>query len=408
MSNKKIIIIFVLLIGFQTIFSFLSPAYNDSFYWKTIEELDFYKGYTLDTFDDSLAQKIYPLVKNYRMNLDGGGYLLLAHDFPQHYFKGNVTFLTRPLYPILVNWAARPLHLISDSYSMTFAAGLLVNLILFFFTVYLFYLLVKKIISHRVAFLSSLLLIFSPLAHVWLIQPETNILGIFTVILSLYLLYKYIKHPTLKKLIIFSLIIGILILGKKLFAISIFILLLALFFKRFKEGIIFFVVHLIPLALWGFWVTKIWGLNFYIDEVASFGVGIWIFDIFHWPWYHTLQVFIESLPRFISSVIYGFLVIPVIFAFIGYRKLSLVNKNILYFSFILSFFILLFLVNIYFPRYGFLTFPFVYPLAVLGIDKIAGYLKKYKNWYAFVFYILAYGSMIIISSLNIYQFVYYG
>ena len=407
-KKTNIFLIFFLFLGFQLFYSFLFPSYDDTWYWKTVEELDFYQGYTFDTFDNDILQKVYPLIANYRMNLDAGGYLLLAHDFPNHYFKGNYTMLTRPLYPILVNWIARPLHFISDSYSMTFTAGIILNFTLFFFTVFLFYLLVEKLISQRTAFLSSVLLIFSPMAHVWLIQPETNIFGIFTVIFSLYLLYDYLNNPSFSKLIIFSLAIGMLLLGKKIFAISIFIILLALFFRRFKEGIIFFFIHLLPLIFWSFWITKVWGLEFYIDEVSQFGFGIWLLNIFQWRWYQTLKIFIDSFPNFISAVVYGFLLIPVIFALIGYRKFILSKKNIIIFSFIISFFILFFGTNIYLSRWGFWLFPVIYPLAVLGIDEAADFLRRYKKWYALAFYVFIYSLIILISSLNIYKFVFYG
>jgi len=406
---KKIILIFIILIGIQITFSFLFPSYNDTPYWKTVEEMDFYKGYSFDNFDNSFIQKIEPLISKYHMNLDAGGFLLIAHDFPQHYFKGNYTLLTRPLYPILVNWLAMPLHLISDSYSMTFAAGIIVNFILFFFTVYLFYQLLKKFVSSRVAFLSSVLLIFSPLAHIWLIQPETNIFGIFAIIFSLYLLNNYITSPSLRKLTIFSLMVGVLLLGKHLFVISIFILLLAFFFKRYREGIIFFVLHLIPFAFYAFWITQVWDLPFYVDQVSQYDYGVWLLNIFNWPWYQTFQIFIESVPKFTSAVIYGFLLIPVIFAFIGYKRLVLPKKGIFILSFIFSFFILFFVMNSDpFPRFGFWLFPVVYPLAVLGIDEAASFFKKYQRWYATAFYILIYSLIILISSLNIYKFIYYG
>ncbi len=407
-KNKNIILIFSLLIAVQFFYSFLLPSYADNNYWKTAEELNFYKGYSFNNFDDSFIQKIYPLIKNYHMNLDGGGYLLLAHDFPQHYFKGNYTFLSRPLYPILVNLAARPLHLISSSYSLTFAAGLLVNFALFFLTVYLFYLFLRKFVSLRTAFLSSFLLIFSPFAHVWLIQPETNIFGIFAIMLSLYLLQKYVEAPSLKKLIIFSLTIGVLLLGKKIFAISILILLLSFLFKRKKEGIIFFLLHLVPLALWLLWTTAVWKLPLYVDEVSQYGYGIWFLNIFSWPWHQTLKIFIESVPNFINNILYGFLVIPVMLALAGYKRLVLPKKNILILSFLFSFFVLFLGMNIYVSRFGFWMFPLILPLAVLGIDEVARLLNRYGNWCGWGFYIFIYSLIIFISSLNICKFVYYG
>ncbi|MDO8424408.1 MAG: glycosyltransferase family 39 protein [bacterium] len=408
MGNKKIAVFFIFLIGLQMLSGFLFPAYDDSPYWRTVEDLDFYQGHSFDSFDNAFIQKIYPLIANYHMNLDDGGYLLIAHDFPLHYFKGNYTLLTRPIYPILVSWVAKPLHLISNSYSTTFVAGLLTNFILFFFTVYLFYWLIKKYISSRAAFLSSLLLIFSPFAHIWLTQPETNILAVFSIILSLYLLDNYVGAPSLRKLIIFSLAIGVLLLGKKIFAISIFIALLALIFKRYKEGIIFFALHLFPLAFWSFWITRVWGLPFYVDEVSRWGFGEWIFGIFSLPWYQTFQTFIGSVPNFISMVIYGFMLLPLIFALIGYKRLVLKGKGIIISTFILSFFVLIFGMQIYIPRFGFWLFPVVLPLAVLGIDVVADFLKKYKRWYALTFYAFIYSLTIFISFLNVYKFINYG
>lgn len=408
MSNKKIIIIFLFLIGLQALFSFLSPSYENNSYWRKLNDLGFDQRYSLGASDNALVKKIYPFIADYRLNLDAAGYLLIAHDFPSHYFKGNYTLLTRPVYPILVGWLAKPLQLINNSYSMTFVAGLLANFLLFFFTVFLFYRLVKKFVSARVAFLSSLLLIFSPLSHIYLIQPEGNIFGIFAIIAALSLLANYVAAPSLKKLVVFSLAIGFLLLGKKLFALSFFVLLLVFFFRRFKEGAVFFALHLLPLAFWWFWVTQVWSLPFYEDQVSRWGVGIWLLNIFSWPWHQTLKVFIDSLPQFVSSVFYSFLIIPVLFALLGYRKLCLARKDVLVFSFVISWLVLSFIMQVYFLRYGFWLFPLVYPLAVLGIDRVADFLRKYSKRLAGLFYVLAYGLTIFISSLNVYKFVNFG
>lgn len=403
--NKKIILLFILLIVFQGFLGFLFPSHGQDSYWQTVEELGLDGRYSFDSFDNSILGKVYPLIENYHLNLDAAGYMLVAHDFPQHYLDGNLTLLTRPLYPILLNIVSRPLHLISDSYSMTFVAGLIVNFILLFFTVYLFYWLLRKLISHRVALLSSVLLIFSPLTHVYLVQPETNMLGIFIIVFSLYLLYKYFKSPSLKKLVIFSLLLGILMLGKKILAIGIFFLALSFIFKRWKEGILFFILHLVPLFLWSVFANCAWDLPFYVDEVSHFGVGVWIFNIFTWPWYQSLQVFIESVPNFLDSVLSSFLILPVFLVPFGWKRLNLEKKNILVSWFVISFFLLLFAMQVYFIRYGFWLFPVIYPLAVLGIDEIAQFLGKYRSWLSGVFYVFSYGLIIILSSLDIYKFI---
>ncbi len=408
-NKKKVFLILFFLILCQLFYSFLFPAYNISNdYWKTIEELSFHKDYSFDSLDNLIAGKIYPFLSDYHINSDCGGYMLLAHDFPQHYFRGHLANLNRPLYPFLVYLISRPIHLIGgSSYALTFLAGIFLNFILFFLTVFFFYSLVKKIISWRVAFLSSVLLIFSPFAHIWLIQPETNIFGAFMVIFNLYLLYNYITHPSIKKLIIFSLIIGILILGKMIFAIPIFILILAIYFKRYKEGVLFLIIHLIPRALWYLWVTKVFKIGYFSTEVIDFDMGVWMFKIFYWPWFKTAEVFLEALPKFTNVIIYGFLLVPVLFALIGFRDLSFKRKRLFCFGLIFSFFTLFFIMNYYSPRHAFLLFPVIYPLTILGIDRVARFLKKYKSWYSPVFYLVVFVFLIIISSVNVFKIFSY-
>jgi len=407
MKRKIVFLIFFLLVFAQLVYGFLSPSYDASNdYWKSIEELSFSEDYSFDSLDNSIAKKVYPLVSDYHINSDCAGHVLLAHDFPRHYFRGHLAYLNRPLYPFLIYLISRPLHLISPSYALTFAAGIFLNFALFSFAVALFYSLVKRIISSRVAFLSSVLLIFSPFARVWLVQPDTNIFGAFAVILSLYLLYNYVNYPSSKKLIIFSLIVGLLMLGKMLFAIPFFILILALYFKRYKEGILFLVIHLIPFIFWYLLTTKGFGINYYSGDVTVFKMFLidnWLFNIFQWPWYKTFQIFLDALPSFIFSLTYGFLLVPVILAFIGFRELSLKKKSIFCLGFVFSFFTLFFIMNYYTPRHGFLVFPVVYPLAILGIDRVARFLRRYKNWYSSIFYLTIFIFLIIISSVDIFK-----
>lgn len=406
-KRKTIFLVFFFAILFQFIFSFLFPSYDStSSYWKDIKELGLYKDYSYGSFDSSMVAKIYPLISNYHINLDSAAHILLAHDFPKAYFRGIHTFLNRPLYAFLVFLVSKPLHLISDSYSFTFVAGLFLNFVLFFLTVSLFYLLIEKIISSRVAFFSSILLIFSSFVHVWLVQPSTQIFGLFEVILSLYLLYSYSAKPSFKKLIIFSLITGILMLGKMFFAIPFFILILAFFFKRYKEGALFIIAFFIPLILWYIIVTKVFGLNYYSGEMTDFNMYLingWFLNIFKLPWTETFKIFLNALPSFFFSLVYGFLLLPVIFSLIGFGKLQFKEKNIFCFAFIFSFFTLFFIMNFYNPGHAFLLFPIIYPLTILGIDRTSNLLKKFNNFYYLAFYLLIYIFLIIISNINIFK-----
>lgn len=414
LSRKKINIFLILffLVFLQLAYSLLFPSYDQSSsYWKTIAELSSYRGYPLQSFDNSIAGKIYPLISNYHINGDSAAQILLAHDFPRQYFEGNLTFIDRPLYAFLVHSIAFPLRQFVPSYALTFAVGLFLDFTLFLSAAFLFYLMVEKLTSFKVALLSSILLIFSPFAHIWLVQPGTDIFGAFVAILSLYLFYNYISRPSLRKLIVFSLAIGILMLGKMLFAIPLFIALSALFFKRYLEGILFLAIHALPLIFWYLLATKILGLGFYSPDNTTFKMYIiegWLFNFLQYPWQATFRIFLSALPSFIVSITYGFLLIPAIFAVFGFKKLVTTNTKFFVSAYIFSFFSLYFAMNYYSPRHAFLLFPAVYPLAVLGMDFVAEFLRKYKKWLPAVFYPSVLAFLIFLSSVNVFEIFNYG
>lgn len=402
--SKKwfVIFIFVSLLSFQLIYGFVFPSSGSSDNW--LPPTAYVPKFTPESSDNLFLEKIYPLISTeYRLNSDVGGYLELGRHFNSQYFEEH-TYLSRPLYPFLIYLFSLPLGLfIAPSYGIIFALAILINFILINLTVLLFFSLLKRFFSFKVAFLSSILLIFSPFVRSFLVQPLPHILTIFTVMLSFYLLARYVNSPRPTKLIIFSSILGLLMLGMMIIAIPIFILLLAFYFRRFREGIIFAIFLLIPLALWYLWTTQIWQISYYFHEVEHHQMGAWLFNIFHWPWYQTAQTLISAVPSFITNLIYAFILLPVVLSVIGFQKLVFKRKNVFYFGFLFSVFLLCFGMNLYPPRIIFLLFPVIYPTAILGIESIANLSKKYCSLFAPVFWALSIGLMIFISNINIYK-----
>lgn len=410
LKNKKALLaLLFFLLSFQLLYSFIYPTHGArGKAWLSLPDLISHEKSPLGSSEGSLITKVYGILDDYYINADGGQYLLLANDFPNHYLESHPVILDRPLYSFLIATVAFFPRLFFDSYATLFASAIFLNFILGFFSVVLFYYLCEKLISSRVAFLSSLLLVLSPNFHVWMVQIMPEMLTNFMVTATLFLLYCYVKKHSYPKLIIFSLIVGTFMLGKMLFALSIFILLSAFYFRRFREGIVFLVVHLIPMVLWYLFVMKVLKMPFFVNEVADYDVGVWLFNIFQWPWKKTAEIFLLALPRFIGILFSGFLFLPIIFSVIGLKKITFKYGKLFIFGFILSFLILVFITNLYFPRYGFWIFPVVYPLTVLGIERVADFFKKYKNWYAQVFYLIAYFSIIAISNSNFYRIINYG
>ncbi|MDO8265288.1 MAG: glycosyltransferase family 39 protein, partial [Candidatus Parcubacteria bacterium] len=259
--------------------------------------------FSVQSSDNFILEKIYPLISpQYRLTNDTGHYIELARNFNAESLKRSPIF-ERPLYSLLIRLTSSIFQVFTpSSYGITFVSAILLNFILAAFTVLLFFKTLGKLFPLRIAYLSSILLIFSPFFHIFLIQAVPSILSAFTAVVSLYLLQDYIKKSSIKKLILFSLIIGILLLGKMFFSISFFILLLALYFKRYREGIVFSAVHLIPFGLWYLWLTKIWQIPYSSYEVNYYQAESWVFNIFQWPWNQTFQIFLRSVPNFFESL----------------------------------------------------------------------------------------------------------
>lgn len=408
--KKSTILALISLLFFQLIYGFLLPSVGFSDNWQPIST--YLPKFQNASSDNLLLTKIYPLISSeYRLNSDSGHYLELGRNFFPEYFNGS-PFLERPLYPLIIFLSSLPVRLIvNPSYGIIFGLAILVNFMIMSAGILLFFSLLQKLFSLKVAWLSTILLIFSPFVHSYLNQPLAEMLMAFAVIIAAYLLHNYITKPSFLKLIIFSLLIGILMLGKMFFAISFFVLLLAIYFKRYKEGSVFLIVHLIPFSLWYLWVTKIWQISYYSHQVKDWDMGIWMFKVFSWPWQETYQVFLSVLPNFITALFYTFLIIPVLFSVIGFQKLPFKSKNIFYFGSILSVLALGFLAKFYYLRHVFLLFPIIYPTAVFGMEKAASYLRRYKPLQPlpyWVFYVIVIVLMIIISNVNIYQIFDYN
>lgn len=400
---RKIIGFFLVSLLFcQLIYSFLFPACGFSDSWQPVTS--YLPKFNAESADNFFLAKIYPLISNnYRLNSDIGHYLELARNFNPAYFKDS-PFLERPLYSFLIFTASLPVRIFrAPSYGVIFALSILVNFILISAGVLLFFHLVEKMFSLKAAWLSSILLIFSPFVHSFINQPLAEMLMAFAVIASAFMIYNYIEKPSAKKLIIFSLITGSFMLGKMFFAISFFVLILAFYHKRFKDGIVFLAAHLTPFLLWYVFVTRIWGLDYFSHQMRDWDMGVWVFKIFSWPWHETYLVLLKSVPDFITALAFSFLLIPVIFSIIGSRKMAFKSNNVVYFGAFLSVFALGFLAKTFYLRHVFLLFPIIYPTAALGMIEAADRLGSYKPLLKPVFYATMISLLIIISNINIYQ-----
>jgi len=389
------------------------PSVGDSGNWLPIS--DYLPKFSAEGSDNFLLKTFYPLISaNYRLNSDVGEYLIVARDFSPEYLEGH-QYLNRPLYPFLIFLISKSLSpVVGTSYGILFGISIFLNFILIFATVTMFYQLLLKIFKQwgeprafKISFLSAVLLIFSPFAHSLIIQPMPEMFVAFGVIFSLFLLYNYIQNPTLIKLAVFAFLGGTMMLGKMFFALPLFILILSFYYRRFREGAIFLLCFAMPAITWYLWVTKVWGIPYYVHEVQHWNMGIWIFSVFKLSKAEIVKIFVDAAPRFITAIFRSFVFLPVIFAIIGAWHIKGKGKSVLIYSITLSIFIMSFLIHLYLYRHAFMLFPVVFPAAVVGIQKFADYAAKKRRVPHLALEVASFAAIFYFSSLNIYKFYNY-
>lgn len=412
MPKKTVIAALVLAIIFQMFFSFASPAYEQGNSCQ--HSVDYFLNTNADRMKNvfsvnkselSLTALFFQYFPNYRVICDSMSFIYHAKTgFPYGFEERNI-YIDHPLYEFFSFIILKPISWFHPiSYPIIFAVFIFINFLMMLTTVFLFYNLIARIISSRVAVWSAFLLIFSPFTHTLISQPTTSaIMEIFVVVGCLWLLYDYSQKPGRRKLFGYSLLFGVLLLGKQIVALSLFALFLSWYFGRKKEGAIFFGLHLAPTILWYLFVKFILNLPYLAVNVSG-GQGSWFLRADAWEFFKMSHIAITSIPNFFVMLVYGFILLPVLLAFFGLYKMELKHKYLLFFSFLASFQVLFMVMNYYRPSLSFLMFPVIYPAAICGLISLSEYLKKYGDVAVRIFFYAVIIFIIIISNLNVYNF----
>ncbi|MEW6008515.1 MAG: hypothetical protein AB1629_02655 [Candidatus Omnitrophota bacterium] len=104
---------------------------------------------------------------------------------------------------------------------------------------------------------------------------HTNVAHLFNAILLLFLLKSYLESPSLKKIILYSLIAGLLMLLKQNYCNILLIWFLMLCYKKFKYFLLSFTFHFIPLFFW-LGILRLRNIPYVIHEVQHSEVCAWI------------------------------------------------------------------------------------------------------------------------------------
>lgn len=217
----------------------------------------------------------------WQYNGDAAVEFLSGAHFPD-YYKVDKTRINRPGYPALVKVLGEIYGILASPF---IKLGDLLKAMLGYITlkvlVYLtgaiaMFSLVRRYFSKQVALLSVALLFLHPFAITFIGTFHTSELQFITPIFLIFFWFKLGENYSWKKNVLFSLIVGLLMLSKQNYAVYFSILIFSFFvLRRYKETVLSFLVHLAPLTAW-ILSLKLLDIPYYNHESAN-GLGVWLY-----------------------------------------------------------------------------------------------------------------------------------
>jgi hypothetical protein len=221
----------------------------------------------------------------WQYNKDSPTELYSAAKFP-FFFKVQKDRINRPLYPVLV-WAtsglvyvaARPFGKIS-ALGRTVPAHFIVKFLIVFLFCLAGFRLFREFMGGIPAFTALGLMLTQRYAFDALATVHTYELQFITpVFVAFFLLLLSRDYSTLKN-IGFSLIIGVLLLGRPNYSSYLAALIFGIYNHRFKASILSFLFMMLPLADW-LLLLKIAGLEYYFASVQTYGGSSWLSQLLY-------------------------------------------------------------------------------------------------------------------------------
>ena len=337
----------------------------------------------------------------YHINCDSPAFIEAGKDFPGE-FKDHKIRMSRPGYPALENMLSK-----LGAFFSGLRGAILINVLLAWSAAVLFYVLVNEFFNKKIAVISTLLLILSTHFHLFLGQAHTEVAGDAVVVFTLFLLYRYIKRPSSVRLVIFSFVIGLLMLIKLVFALPIFFFLLALKYHRLKEFLGHLTFIILPSVGWYLYVTRVLKTAFRSAEVSVYQQGTWYLHFFPHPsrWDDLIRAFLYSNGLFVIDTMIAFLVILPPLSIYGLIKWPhyVKDKFFWYISFVISFALMLLLILWGGARLAFGIFPVILPFGVYGFFALLDRYKIHSKRMRYTIFSVLALLVISLSFVNIYD-----
>ncbi len=231
-----------------------------------------------------LSEKI-PFLWQY--NPDARIELYSAAYFPS-YYKKNPMRLNRPGYPLIVGGLGKIAAFIFQPFAPFVKLTpeenarigyVILKLFLYSVAGMMMYQLLVPYCREFCAFYAVALLYFHYFSIRYISTFHTTELQFLSPIILLFLFHSLAKNYSVQRNVIFSIMVGFLMLAKQNYAMYLAILLYSLWYRKFKAVGISVIAHAIPLLVWlGF--LRLYGLKYYNHEAAVYAQGVWIYQEF--------------------------------------------------------------------------------------------------------------------------------
>ncbi len=362
-------------------------------------------------FDVYRTIEYFPIFWQY--NVDSPTELLSAAFFPE-YFKENAIRISRPGYPALVNFITNIMYFFLSpffKFNYLYYAGagyIILKFLVYYIAITLQTSVLLKFFSLKNSIFINILIFFHYHSIFYATTFHTSELSFIIPIIFIALYFNLIKKYSILKNILYSLLVGILILCKPNYACYLSILVFSFLNKYFVESIISFFIHLIPIFLYLLYLNYI-QIQFYHYGIQGAGFLGWVLDAAKLGYLNLTYEILFSFVKFTKNLIEYFHIFLFLF-FIGILNLVIINKNnnkIIYFLLIFIFFtwLQIFVTN----RWGGymvadLTLPIIAISIFYLVSKIDLFHKsKILNIITFIYLIINIGSFINFPLINPYN-----
>ena len=267
----------------------------------------------------------------WQYNLDAGIEILTAAYFPKIFKKDNLR-IDRPTYPALVNFFGKTTGLILKPFvnlNKLERAGIgyiILKILIYSSSIILARKILLNYFDEKTTFLAIFFTYANSHSIFYFTAFHTTELQFITPIFILFMFIYLIKNYSIIKNILFSIIVGILMLAKPNYATYLAVIIFLLYKKEWSIILISIFAHLIPIFLY-ISLMKYLDYNFQLKTATEFDQGSWLYeDLKNGNIYNVLKIAFLLIGEFFIKILLAYKLIIIIFSIFGFLLKYSIDK----------------------------------------------------------------------------------